>query len=86
MTSNDARVVGIGDAVRQAMSKKQMWPGEWCGDDDPLAWDRKMGFLFARLADRGLEAAATDEVKRIAEFHVGGTELVLPPTESLRRA
>lgn len=49
-------------------------------------WDRKSGFLFAMLAKEGLECAAFDDVRRVVEFHVSQTELVLPAAGSLGRA
>lgn len=92
VTGEEARVARIADAVRSLAAKKHMWSGKRRGDENPLVWlrdvvwDRKTGFLFSRLADEGGEAAAVDDLKRIAESRAGQNELVLPPAESLRRA
>jgi hypothetical protein len=51
-----------------------------------VVWNQKSGFFFARLTNEGLESTALDDARRVAEFRVGQTALVLPAAGNLRRA
>ncbi|KAF3032440.1 hypothetical protein E8E11_001401 [Didymella keratinophila] len=90
----DARWASLDEAVQRMTSRKLMWQGKKSGDRHAMAWlrdvqwSRKTLFLFARLADEGLEAAAIADVKKIAEFREmqGEPELALEPVTGLQRA
>ena len=94
VSSADARWASLNEAVQRMTSRKWMWQGKKSGNKHAMAWlrdvqwSRKTLFLFARLADEGLEAAAIADVKKIAEFREmqGELELALEPTTSLHRA
>lgn len=88
----EVRIASLGEAVLGLTSRKHMWQGKRRGDGHPMAWlrvvewNRRTVFLFARLADKGLEVDAVGDVKRIAEFRGQDGRLSLEPAESLRRA
>ena len=94
MSSADARWASLDEAVQRMTSQKLMWQGKRIREKHPMArlknveWSRETLFLFARLADDGLEAAAIVEVKKIAEFREmqGELKLALEPVASLQRA
>lgn len=94
VSNADARWASLNEAVQRLTSRKLTWQGKKSGDKHPMVWlrdvqwGRKTLFLFARLADEGLEAEAVDDVNKIAEFREmrGELELALEPATALRRA
>lgn len=92
VSAEEARFASIDDGVRRMTSRKKEWPGKRRGDKHPLSWlhyvtwDRKTAFLYARFAFEGMEMAAIDDLKKIAEFRGGEGELALPPASNKRRS
>jgi hypothetical protein len=92
VSAEEARFASIDDGVRRITSRKKEWQGKRRGDRHPLSWlhvvtwDERTKFLYAALAFEGMETAALDDLKKIADFRDGEGELALPPTSKMRRA
>lgn len=91
ISAEDLQFAKINNGVLRMTSKKRGWTGRRRGDKHPLSWliyvtwDRRTELLYALLAHEGMETAALDDVKKIAEFRNGEGELELPPASKLRR-